>query len=183
MIQAGLDGRGVGEVVAYFFHKGLLESTKRSYAVPWNRFRGFCHSKRWHPVPVSESVACAFMSSLAVGVLACSSIKVYLAGVRQSQVEMSFPDPNWGSMPRLAQMLRGICRHQAERGDHKRERHPISPEVMMRLQSSWQKSPGFYATMLWEAVCMCNFGCLRAGEITAPERGSFDPGHTSPSAT
>ena len=29
--------------------------------------------------------------------------------------------------------------------------------------------------MLWAVVCMCYFGCTRAGEITAPERGSFDP--------
>ena len=25
--------------------------------------------------------------------------------------------------------------------------------------------------MLWAAVCLCYFGCTRAGEITAPERG------------
>ena len=75
-------------------------------------------------------------------------------------------------MARLAQVLRGIRRQQAERGDRKREQHPISPEVMMWLWSSWQKSPGFDATMLWAAVCMCYL----AGEITAPERGSFDPG-------
>jgi len=61
------------------------------------------------------------MSSLAREGLACSSVKVCLAGFRQSQVEKGFPDPKWDSMPQLAQVLKGIRRPQAEPGFHQRE--------------------------------------------------------------
>ena len=85
----------------YFFSKGLAESTKRSYAVARARYHRFCEGKGWTPVPISEQVVCAFVASLALEGLAGSSIKVYLAEVRQAQVEKGFPDPNWGGMPRL----------------------------------------------------------------------------------
>ena len=32
------------------------------------------------------------------------------------------------------------------------------------------------SVMLWAAVCLCFFRCTRVGEITAPQRGNFDPG-------
>ena len=157
----------------YFFSKGVAESTKRSYAVARARYHRFCEGKG---VPVSEPVVCAFVASLALEGLAGASIKVYLAGVRQAQVEKGFPDPNWGRMQRLGQVLKGIRRHQSERGLKKRVRHPVSPEVIMQLRGCWQKKLDFDSTMLWAAVCLCYFGCLRAGEISAPERGMFDPG-------
>ena len=111
--QARLDRRRVGETVDYFFSKGLAESTKRSYAVARARYHRFCDGKGWIPVAVSKPVVCAFVALLVLEGLVGASIKVYLAEVRQAQMEKGFPDLKWG---RLGQVLKGIRRHQSERG-------------------------------------------------------------------
>ena len=124
---------------------------------------------------MSEPGLCKFVASLAVEGLAANSIRIYLAGVRHAQIERGGQDPQWGSMPRLGQVHRGVRRCRAEEGFKDRMRHPMSPDMLLKLRSSWEKRAGWDSIMLWAAVCMCYFGCTRAGEITAPERGSFDP--------
>ena len=160
----------------FFFQKGVAESTRRTYAVAWTRYERCCRAEGVNPLPVSEQGLCRFVTTLAVQGLASSSIRNYLAGVRHGQVERGGPDPQWGSMPRLGQVLRGIRRFRAEEGYKDRVRLPVSPEMLLKLRGSWEKRADWDSVMLWVAVCLCYFGCTRAGEITAPERGSFDPG-------
>ncbi len=45
---------------------------------------------------------------------------------------------------------------------------------MEAMRATW-KEDGEKGSMLWAAACLCFFGCLRAGEALAPEKGSFDP--------
>ena len=149
----------------FFFTKGVASATRRSYSVAWNRYSKFCRKEGRNPV-----------SALAVEGLAPPTLKGYLAGVRYAQVKGGWPDPCWGSMPRLGQVLKGIRRHRAEEGAPAMERKPVTPEVLEKLKGSWQKNPGFDSTMLWAAVCICYFRCCRAGEILALERGPFIPG-------
>ena len=106
----------MGEDVDYFFSKGLAESTKRSYAVAWAKYHRFCEGKGWTPVPVSEPVVCAFVASLALEGLAGASIKVYLVGVRQAQVEKVYPDPNWGGMPKAGPGAEGHSATSVRKG-------------------------------------------------------------------
>ena len=47
-------------------------------------------------------------TALAVEGLASTSKRSYLAGVRHAQIERGGPDPQWGSMPMLGQVLRGV---------------------------------------------------------------------------
>ena len=172
----------------FFFQRGLAESTKRTYSVAWSRYQRCCEAGGgggggggMRPLPVSEPGLCKFVASLAVEGLAANSIRIYPAEVRHAQIERGGQDPQWGSMLRLGQVLRGVRRCRAEEGFNGRVRHPMSPDMLLKLRSSWEKRAGWDSIMLWAAVCMCYFGCTRAGEITAPERGSFDRGPTSPS--
>ena len=65
------------------------------------------------PLPVSEQGLCKFVTALAVEGLDSTLIRSYLAGVRHAQVERGGPDPQWGSMPRLGQVIRGVKRFRA----------------------------------------------------------------------
>ena len=173
--QAGAGGR-LGEAVELYLHKGVAESTRRTYTVAWSRYLRYCGAEGVPPLPVLERGLYRFVAALAVEGVASSTIRTYLAGVRHAQVERGRPDPQWGSIPRLGLVLKGIRRCRAEEGCKDRVRLPVSPEMLLVLRGSWRRRAGWDSVMLWAAVCLCFFGCTRAGEITAPERGNVDPG-------
>ena len=75
-----------------------------------------------------------FAMSLAVDGLAYATVRSYLAGVKYAQIKRGWPDPQWGNMTRLGQVLRGIRRVRAEKGCRERVRLPISPELMLQLK-------------------------------------------------
>ena len=110
--------------------------------VALTRYQGSCRRERRNPLPLSEQGLCSFATTLAVEGLACATIKAYLAGVWHAQVERGWPEPHWGSMPRLGQVLKGI----------RRERSPVSPELLLQPHDGWQKKPSFGSTMLSAVV-------------------------------
>ncbi len=67
-------------------------------------------------------VLCQFVALLAEEGLMHSSIKVYLAAVRQFQVEAGKGDPSLGRMAKLGQVVQGVQRLRAEQGKRKREK-------------------------------------------------------------
>ncbi len=158
------------------FQKGIAPSTKRSYGAARGRYIGFCGKYRWTPLPVSEKVLCQFVAFLAGEGLRHSSIKVYLAAVRQLQVEAGLGDPDLGGMAKLGQVIRGVQRLRAEQGKRQRQRKPMTTEVLEVLRTSWSVTPGGTdAKMLWAAATLAFFGFMRSGELTVPSTRSFNP--------
>ena len=85
-------------------------------------------------------------------------------------------DPFQPAMPRLDYVLKGIKRSQAEQGRGSRVRLPMTPELLRKLKGILGGRLDQWDTaMIWAACCLCYFGFLRIGEITAPSDSSFDP--------
>ena len=78
-------------------------------------------------------------------------------------------------MPKLCLIIKGISRVQAKVGGVQLDRRLISPDQLILLKTQWMKGSSYDGIMLSAAACLRYFGWFRAGEITAPASGSFDP--------
>lgn len=71
------------EAVQHYCHRGLAASTHKTYGTGVSHFLHFWADHGVPPFPVSESLLCYFVASLAEQGLAPGTTKVYLAvGVR-----------------------------------------------------------------------------------------------------
>ena len=158
-----------------YFRSGLAPSTHKSYDSAKRRFLCFCVQAHLNPLPVSESLLCRYVAYLAEEGLAPKTIKLYLSAIRHLQVSMNLSDPKIGEMARLEQVVKGAKREYAKKNPDKRERLPITPELLMQMKQVWSREPKkFDNIMLWAACCVCYFGFLRSGEVTVPSEAAYD---------
>ena len=110
-----------------------------------------------NPFPLSEDQLCTFMAHLMDEGLQHSSIKGYLSAIRRMQIVKGLGDPFAASWPLLEYTLRGIKLRLARHRDTRaKQRLPITPDILRKLKSSWEKD--HYSSdfiMLWVASCTC----------------------------
>ena len=100
--------------------------------------------------------------------LAYSSLKGYLSAIRNLQISYNYPDPNISRMPKLEQVLRGI-KKQNSAARAKRERLPITPDILVKLRSVWERNNTKQDNiMLWAVSSLCFFGFFQGGGINYP---------------
>ena len=157
--------------------ESLAPSTQRTYMSSQKRYLDYCRKFELSPFPLTESHLCTFVAHLMDEGLQHSSIKGYLSAIRHLQILKGMGDPFTASWPLLEYTLRGIKLRQAKHKDTKaKKRLPVTPDILRRLRSSWEKeshNPDFI--MLRAACCSCFFGFLRSGEVTVPSVKEYDP--------
>ena len=155
---------------------GLSMNTNRAYNCGEKRFLQFCLMNRLlgpdgDVLPASEGTLVYFASYLARTVRH-STIKLYLAAVRNLHITAGYSDPLKGKLL-LHKVLRGILRYQ---GEQRIRRQPVTPQVLSAIRpvlQSWLSPQDF--SMIWAAFNLAFFAFLRCSEFTYNSVRKFSP--------
>ncbi|XP_073258365.1 uncharacterized protein [Porites lutea] len=164
------------EEVQTYAKWGLAWTTNRTYGSGEKRFIQFCLSNRLMSqegdiLPASEGTLIYFASYLARTVKH-STIKLYLAAVRNLHISCGHGDPLSGKLL-LKKILRGILRYQ---GQSRILRQPVTPGVLQTIKPilhSWLGDHDF--SMVWAAFTLAFFAFLRCSEFTYQGISRFRP--------
>ena len=133
------------------------------------RFHAFCSRyKVSDPFPVTEQLLCGFAAYLADEGL---SPQTYLAGIRNMQLSLGFPDPrDQSSLPVLKRVQAGISRVRMYRGTPTQIRLPITAALLHQIRRNLDSSSHPDKLVLW---AMCFFGFFRLGEQLLESQSAF----------
>ena len=128
-------------------------------------------SNMGYVLPASEETLIYFASYLACTVRR-STIKVYLAAVRNLHIYCGHGDPLVGKLL-LKKVLRGILRYQ---GQCCIPRQPVMPRILLTIHpilKAWLGERDF--PMIWAAFTLAFYGFLHCSEFTYPGVNIFHP--------
>jgi hypothetical protein len=136
------------------------------------------HSFGGIPPTISEDILIYFVAHCAhIRGLCYSTIKGYLAGVRNMYIEHGcgnpFTLPDGSAMLRLQLIMRGIRKDHVPR---KLPRLPITAKIMQELCQQLKRGQfgAYMDSLLHCALTIGWFGCLRCGELVSTS-DQFDP--------
>ena len=99
--------------------------------------------------------------------VSAGTVRSYLSAIRFYQIRAGLKDPSLDPPPRLPYVLKGIQQSQRSQSYTRHKRLPITPELLMKIHSSWSQSPLTYDKIMLRATfSMGFFGFLRLGEFT-----------------
>ena len=153
-----------------------MPSTKRVYRTGQQRYLEFCRAGGLPAFPLGEDRLCTLVAHLVDGGLQHSSIKGYLSAIRHLLIVNGMGDPFATAMPLLEYALRGVkVRQSRSMSTGRRRCLPITPDILRKLKSVWERTGGdVNHIMLWAACCTCFYGFLRSGEATVPSTKEYD---------
>ena len=172
-----MDISELDEAMGEYFDAGLAPSTSRTYSAGISKYLALCSNLSTPPTPASEQLLCRFVTYLARDNISHSTMKVYLAAVRQHHIRQGHVMPPFNGMPRLSQILRGIrISRAADTTIRTRPQcQPITPEILRRIRQTWENEGlSNDRIMLWAAFLLAFYCFLRSGEICVATGESFD---------
>ena len=109
------------------------------------------------PYPITQSTLCYYVAHLSKQHLAPQSIKSYLSALRNYQISLDIPAPNYTAMHKLSQLKKGVAREYTK-GHSPSVRLPITPPILRQVRALWSSQANDPDTiMLWAAACTCFF--------------------------
>ena len=157
-----------------------MPSTRATCKARQNKFIQFCQKYEINEVsPVSQETLCYYVAYLGREGLTFSTIKGYLAALRNLQIIYELPSPFDTPTPKLDQVLRGIKITREKQGQVPHSKLPVTPTVLRQVRAVWSDvGSGYTHTLLWAAATTCFFSFLRVGEITLKVAVNKDFGHS-----
>ena len=130
-----------------YYSLGLSPAIQRSYKAGLKQYTFFCLQTHLSTIPASEHTLLLFATHLELLILTYSTIKVYMAAVRNARVTTG----NHGTFdkqltPRLNRLMRGqrgISKHSSK-ATSPRIRLPIIVDIMEQIKSKLKKEPKAY---------------------------------------
>ena len=124
---------------------------------------------------MTEQLLCCYAAYLAEEGLAPSSIKSYLAAVRDRQLSLGLPDPReQSSLPLLKKVQAGIGRVRLSRGRPCKQRLPITTHMLRQMKVALEVMAHEEKLVLWAICCVAFFGLFRLGELLLDAQTSFN---------
>jgi hypothetical protein len=156
----------LGIVAGRLVDSGLKPSTLKTYASAQRGYIRFCEDHALVAVPTTNPTLLLYVAHLFARGLKGSSIRVYLAGVRNLHVTRAVPFPDY--TPQLQLALRGAVNLSAS----PIRKLPITYDVLVDILEFLKGRHD--AVMLKAVMTLAFFGCFRAGELCLPDRTHFD---------
>jgi hypothetical protein len=157
----------LGTVAERLVDSGLKPSTLKTYASAQRSYIKFCDDHALVAVPTSNSTLLLYVAHLFARGLKGSSIKVYLAGVRNLHVSRAIPFPEYS--PQLQLALRGAVNLSAAPIRKLPITFVVLTDIFVFLLHRHDEQ------MLKAVMSLAFFGCFRAGELCLPDKTHFDP--------
>lgn len=142
-------------------YTGLAPNTRSTYASAQKRYLNFCSTYGLNAVPIDEQTSARFIAHLSLSAINVRSIRVYLSAVRDLHV-MSGLQPPEIYTPRIKLMMKSL--HKSH--DQPKQVKPITFRILLQCYSLFTQTRD--DLMMWSAITLCFFGCLRASELFPP---------------
>lgn len=139
-------------------YDGYSANTHRTYSASQKKYLSFCAKYGLQPVPASDTQIRRYIAYLS-SEIAPSSIRVYLAAVRALHVDSGLTFSGHAH-PQAQVMIRGLLKG----GPPPTQKNPITVQMLEAMGRLLHNC--YDHVMLWAAMCLAFFACLRADELT-----------------
>ena len=149
---------------------GLRTSTAKTYSSAQKKYLHFTEHFHLTAMPASEENLLAYIAYLHENGLCVGTIRVYLAAVRALHVDSGYGNPLEKAL-RVTKVLHALDINSPPPN----QKLPITKDIMIGIYKRIPILHDYNAAVIWAAMTLAYFGCLRAGEMTIPQVHGFNP--------